>query len=96
MLIELRIRDLAIIRQVTLPLAPAFNVLSGETGAGKSIIVGALTVLLGDRASTDTCLESGADRQCHTSLGAWVHLNRQFQPDRDRKIHASSEYKHRE
>ena len=61
MLIELRIRDLAIIRQVTLPLAPAFNVLSGETGAGKSIVVGALTVLLGDRASADL-VRTGADR----------------------------------
>ncbi len=61
MLLELRIRDLAIIRQVTLPLAPAFNVLSGETGAGKSIIVGALTVLLGDRASADM-VRTGADR----------------------------------
>lgn len=61
MLLELRIRDLAIIRQVTLPFAPAFNVLSGETGAGKSIIVGALTVLLGDRASADM-VRSGAER----------------------------------
>ena len=60
-LIELRIRDLAIIRQVTLSLAPAFNVLSGETGAGKSIIVGALTVLLGDRASADM-VRTGAER----------------------------------
>jgi len=61
MLLELRIRDLAIIRQVTLPFAPAFNVLSGETGAGKSIIVGALTVLLGDRASADM-VRTGAER----------------------------------
>ncbi len=61
MLVEVRIRDLAIIRQVTLPLAPAFNVLSGETGAGKSIIVGALTVLLGDRASADM-VRPGAER----------------------------------
>ncbi len=61
MLLELRIRDLAIIRQVTLPLAPAFNVLSGETGAGKSIIVGALTVLLGERASADM-IRTGAER----------------------------------
>ena len=61
MLVELRIRDLAIIRHVALPLAPAFNVLSGETGAGKSIIVGALTVLLGDRASADM-VRTGAER----------------------------------
>ena len=48
MLVELRIRDFAIIDSLTLPLAPGFNVLSGETGAGKSIIVGALALLLGD------------------------------------------------
>ncbi|MCC7053685.1 MAG: DNA repair protein RecN [Gemmatimonadaceae bacterium] len=61
MLLELRIRDLAIIRQVSLPLAAGFNVLSGETGAGKSIIVGALTVLLGERASADM-IRPGAER----------------------------------
>jgi DNA repair protein RecN (Recombination protein N) len=60
-LVELRIRDLAIIQQVTVALAPAFNVLSGETGAGKSIVVGALTVLLGERASADM-IRIGADR----------------------------------
>ncbi len=53
MLIELRIRNFAIIESLTLPLAPGFNVLSGETGAGKSIIVGALGLLLGERASAD-------------------------------------------
>src|SRR6266550_7136628 len=61
MLTELRIRNFAIIEQVTLPLAPGFNVLSGETGAGKSIIVGALGLLLGERASADLS-RSGADK----------------------------------
>ena len=61
MLTELRIRNFAIIEQLTLPLAPGFNVLSGETGAGKSIIVGALGLLLGERASTDV-IRTGADR----------------------------------
>src|SRR5262244_1141765 len=61
MLTELRIRNFAIIESLTLPLAPGFNVLSGETGAGKSIIVGALGLLLGDRASADV-IRSGADR----------------------------------
>ena len=46
MLTELRIKNFAIIETLTLPLAPGFNVLSGETGAGKSIIVGALGLLL--------------------------------------------------
>ncbi|HWZ58330.1 MAG TPA: DNA repair protein RecN [Gemmatimonadaceae bacterium] len=61
MLTELRVKNLAIIESVTLPLAGGFNVLSGETGAGKSIIVGALGLLLGDRASADD-VRTGADR----------------------------------
>ena len=61
MLTELRIRNFAIIEQVTLPLAEGFNVLSGETGAGKSIIVGALGLLLGERASADL-IRSGAEK----------------------------------
>ncbi|HVH38826.1 MAG TPA: DNA repair protein RecN [Gemmatimonadaceae bacterium] len=61
MLTELRIRNLAIIDTVTLPLAPGFNVLSGETGAGKSIIVGALGLLIGERASGDL-VRTGAEK----------------------------------
>ena len=61
MLTELRIRNFAIIESVALPLAEGFNVLSGETGAGKSIIVGALGLLLGERASADL-IRSGADK----------------------------------
>ncbi|HEY9479814.1 MAG TPA: DNA repair protein RecN [Gemmatimonadaceae bacterium] len=61
MLTELRVRNFAIIESVTLPLAGGLNVLTGETGAGKSIIVGALSLLLGERASVDT-IRTGADR----------------------------------
>ena len=61
MLTELRIRNLAVIESVTLPVAGGFNVLSGETGAGKSIIVGALGLLLGERSSADV-VRGGADR----------------------------------
>src|SRR5437764_14573833 len=61
MLNELRIRNFAIIESLSLPLARGFNVLSGETGAGKSIIVGALSLLLGERASADL-IRTGADR----------------------------------
>jgi DNA repair protein RecN (Recombination protein N) len=60
-LTELRIRNFAIIESVTLPLDRGLNVLSGETGAGKSIIVGALGLLLGERASADL-IRAGADR----------------------------------
>jgi DNA repair protein RecN (Recombination protein N) len=49
---ELRIRDLATIADVTLPLGPGLNVLTGETGAGKSMLVDALGLLLGGRGDT--------------------------------------------
>lgn len=53
MLTELRVRDLAVIADVTLPLAPGLNVLTGETGAGKSMLVDALALLLGERGSSE-------------------------------------------
>ena len=49
-LVTLRVRDLATIADVTLELGPGLNVLTGETGAGKSMLVDALALLLGDRA----------------------------------------------
>jgi DNA repair protein RecN (Recombination protein N) len=52
MLVELDIRDFAIIDHLRLRLTPGFNVLTGETGAGKSIIVDAVSQLLGERADT--------------------------------------------
>lgn len=61
MLIELRIQNFALIDQLTVQVEPGLNVLTGETGAGKSIIVGALSLLLGERASTDV-VRAGADR----------------------------------
>lgn len=51
MLSELRVRDLATIADVTLQLGPGLNVLTGETGAGKSMLVDALALLLGERAA---------------------------------------------
>jgi DNA repair protein RecN (Recombination protein N) len=61
MLVELRIRDFAVIRDLSVELGPGLNVLSGETGAGKSIIVGALSLLLGERASSES-VRTGARR----------------------------------
>jgi DNA repair protein RecN (Recombination protein N) len=60
-LTELRVRELAVIADVTLPLQPGLNVLTGETGAGKSILVDALSLLLGERASTHV-VRPGAKR----------------------------------
>jgi DNA repair protein RecN (Recombination protein N) len=53
MLRLLRIRNLAVIEEVEVELEPGFNVLTGETGAGKSILVEAVGLLLGGRASAD-------------------------------------------
>lgn len=61
MLAELTIQDFAIIDQVRLSFKPGLNVLTGETGAGKSIIVDAVSLLLGGRGSADF-VRAGADR----------------------------------
>lgn len=53
MLEYLRIRNLALIEDMELEFAPGMNVLTGETGAGKSFILKALGFLLGDRLAAD-------------------------------------------
>lgn len=53
MLTELHIKNFAIIDQLTISFPRGLTILSGETGAGKSIIIGALNLLLGGRASAD-------------------------------------------
>ncbi len=62
MLQELSITNLAIIDRLRLRFRPGMNVLTGETGAGKSIIVDAVSALLGGRISADTVIRTGADR----------------------------------
>lgn len=53
MLLELNIRDFAIIDDIKIEFTEGFNVLTGETGSGKSIIIDALSLLLGGRANKD-------------------------------------------
>jgi len=54
---SLRIEDLAIVERAELEFGPGLNVLTGETGAGKSIVLGALALLAGGRASADSVRE---------------------------------------
>jgi DNA repair protein RecN (Recombination protein N) len=61
MLKELHVRNYAVIDDLRIELEPGLNVLTGETGAGKSLIVGALSLLLGERASSDL-VRAGEDR----------------------------------
>jgi DNA repair protein RecN (Recombination protein N) len=60
-LVELRLENYAVIDNVAVAFASGLNLLTGETGAGKSILIDALTLLLGDKASTDV-IRSGTDR----------------------------------
>ena len=62
MLQTLRVRNLALVEDVTVEFQPGLNVITGETGAGKSVIIGALGLLLGDRADKGL-IRTGAD-QC--------------------------------
>jgi len=53
MLLELNVSNFALIEDLKISFSPGLNVLSGETGAGKSIIIGAINLLLGERAAVE-------------------------------------------
>jgi DNA repair protein RecN (Recombination protein N) len=79
MLRTLRVSDLAIIDEIELVFEPGFNVLTGETGAGKSILLHALDVVLGGRPDADL-VRTGAEEAVVEALftgisaGAWTQL----------------------
>jgi DNA repair protein RecN (Recombination protein N) len=60
-LLELRLENYAVIDNLAVEFAAGLNLLTGETGAGKSILIDALALLLGEKASTDV-IRSGADK----------------------------------
>src|SRR6478672_293323 len=60
MLTKLGEKNLALVADLTLELQPGCNVITGETGAGKSIVIGALNLVLGERADR-TLIRSGSD-----------------------------------
>jgi DNA repair protein RecN (Recombination protein N) len=60
-LLELRLENYAVIDHLAVEFAPGLNLLTGETGAGKSILIDALALLMGDKASPDV-VRLGADR----------------------------------
>ena len=61
MLVELRLENYAVIDNAVVEFSSGLNLLTGETGAGKSILIDALSLLLGEKASTDV-IRSGAER----------------------------------
>ena len=58
MLVKLKIRNYALIDHLEMDLKPGFTVITGETGAGKSIMLGALALILGGRADTQVLLDT--------------------------------------
>lgn len=83
MLSQLHIRNFAIIDELTLEMASGMTVLSGETGAGKSILVDALGLLLGDRAETDAIRQDAERAEIDAEFvlddagaaQAWLHAH---------------------
>jgi DNA repair protein RecN (Recombination protein N) len=61
LLVELRLENYAVIDHVAVEFAPGLNLLTGETGAGKSILIDALSLLMGQKASADV-VRFGAER----------------------------------
>ena len=62
MISRLQISNYAIIEELDLDFANGLSIITGETGAGKSILLGALNLILGGRADTKTLFEE--DRKC--------------------------------
>lgn len=67
MLKELYIKNLAVIRETTIPLEKRLNIFTGETGAGKSILINGINAVLGQRCSKDI-VRTGCDKAVITAL----------------------------
>jgi len=76
MLVDLQVKNIALIDEISINFKHGLNVLTGETGAGKSIIIGALDLLLGARASIEV-IRSGSDA---------AFISAYFNPDELEKI----------
>ncbi len=80
MISDLHIENIAVIERADIAFGPGFNVLTGETGAGKSIVIDAIDAVLGGRASREI-VRSGAERALVSAVftgadvGAWLEEN---------------------
>ena len=94
MLETILIKNVALIDELSLDFNAHFNVLSGETGAGKSILIGALSFLLGGKASVDIIRTGAAEAavsgtfylaKAHPEAAAWME-ERGIEPENDRVL----------
>ena len=85
MITDLHIENIAVIERADISFGPQFNVLTGETGAGKSIVIDAIDAVLGGRTGREL-VRSGADRALVSAVftdvdvGAWLEEN-EIEPD---------------
>ena len=79
MLELLHIENIAVIESADISFRPGFNALTGETGAGKSIVIDAMSAVLGGRASREL-IRTGADKASRPHCRDWLttasHLTR--------------------
>ena len=70
MLVRLSVRNLAVVEAAEVAFGPGLNVITGETGAGKSVLMGALHLLLGERADR-SAIRTGAEEASVAAVYAW-------------------------
>lgn len=80
MLVQLRVKNFKLIRDLDLRFSDGFNVITGETGAGKSMLLGALSLIMGERANkailkSDSKIVVEATWALHTKLRPWFLAN---------------------
>ena len=71
MLTHLSVRNLAIVEEATVTFGAGLNIITGETGAGKSVLMGALDLVLGERADK-SAIREGAPRTARARLPALI------------------------
>ncbi|HRU39889.1 MAG TPA: AAA family ATPase, partial [Candidatus Goldiibacteriota bacterium] len=82
MLVTLRIKNYALLRDVEVSFGPGLNVLTGETGAGKSIVIGALNIAAGERGYTES-IRTGEEKaviEAVFDLSNSAELKKQLKP----------------
>ncbi|MDE6539777.1 MAG: AAA family ATPase, partial [Ruminococcus sp.] len=74
MLREIYIKNLAVIKEAVIPLTEKLNIFTGETGAGKSILINGINAVLGHRSSKDI-VRTGCDKAIITALFTQLETN---------------------